>query len=309
MTALNRDESLLARHIFRAKILATDASAFEALFSHVMASSNPHFSQVKPQGRKGDKKNDGFDRTAGRYYQCWGPEDVEKSISTGTEKLKNDFAGLLAFWDKIRKVESYRYVVNDKYKGIYPDIEVGIAELQRANPSIDIAPMFTRDIEDIFIILPPHKIEDVLGGALPRPENISRIRYSSVDEIVTHVLNDVSPSSGYDRFVPPNFDNKIRFNGLSSRCGSLMTVASYQQHVIDSYFDANSTFFRDDVKERVRNCYQRAKGVGDAPDTIFFMVLDEICAHSKEKHVQDAGLAVMAYYFEKCDVFEEPGLL
>lgn len=60
-----------------------------------MQRHNRNFQQVKPQGQYGDRKNDGFDKTTGTYYQVYAPEDIKIKEKETIEKLVTDFSGYM----------------------------------------------------------------------------------------------------------------------------------------------------------------------------------------------------------------------
>lgn len=72
---MDENEKYIARLIFQNRIYESNGQKYEDIFSKVMTYSNPNFNSVKPQGQFGDRKNDGFDRTTGVYYQVYAPED------------------------------------------------------------------------------------------------------------------------------------------------------------------------------------------------------------------------------------------
>ena len=76
---MNRDKRHIARIMFQNKVLAARGQAYEDLFIKIMMSSDPDFRGVKPQGQLGDRKNDGFNKKTGEYYQVYAPEDFRHS--------------------------------------------------------------------------------------------------------------------------------------------------------------------------------------------------------------------------------------
>jgi len=98
---MNRDEKAFARVMFKHKVVTSDGQAYEDLFVDIMTRGNPDFIGVKPQGRIGDRKNDGYDRRKGSYYQVFAPEDPKLKSQDAVKKLKTDFAGLLKHWDSV----------------------------------------------------------------------------------------------------------------------------------------------------------------------------------------------------------------
>ena len=125
-----REELHLARVLFKLRVHESDGQAYQDLFVKVMQHANPNFRPVKPHGKEGDQKNDGFDKTNGIYYQVYAPEDLKPNVQTAVSKLSGAFQGLLDYWNyQVSPIKAYYFVLNDKYKGAYPEIERGLAQL------------------------------------------------------------------------------------------------------------------------------------------------------------------------------------
>ncbi|MCT7023062.1 hypothetical protein M1743_23715, partial [Salmonella enterica subsp. enterica serovar Saintpaul] len=77
---------------------------------------SPDFQQVKPYGNIGDRKNDGFIKGQGVYYQVYAPEDASNNVLAAVNKIKDDFEGLRDYWHDICPIKKYYFVLNDKYK-------------------------------------------------------------------------------------------------------------------------------------------------------------------------------------------------
>ncbi|EAM4782516.1 hypothetical protein C8470_23630, partial [Salmonella enterica] len=78
MQGLTMDDISLsiARNMFHLQVYESDGVRFEDLFSKIMYYKSPDFQQVKPYGNIGDRKNDGFIKGQGVYYQVYAPEDA-----------------------------------------------------------------------------------------------------------------------------------------------------------------------------------------------------------------------------------------
>ncbi len=111
----------------------------------------------------------------------------------------------------------------------------------------------------------------------------------------------------------PDFDNKITFNELDPRISALLKYGSYQAGVLESYFEFNSDFMKQELRDTLNEIYINGKAKDfDFPnkgfcenDILFFNVLDAITPKDS-KACQDAALVVIAYFFEACDIFEDP---
>lgn len=161
---MNTESKHLLKVLFKLKIYESDATAFEDLFTCIMVQTYPEFKRVKPYGKLGDRKNDGYIRHIGHYYQCYGPEDLTKkeTIKRGVKKLSDDFEGLISYWNEAYEVKKFFYVVNDKYKGLPPDIMYEIDKMNIAYDSISIDSLCSDQLESIFIELPEDKYSSVI---------------------------------------------------------------------------------------------------------------------------------------------------
>ena len=115
---MNSYRKYIAKIMLTNKILLSDGQAFENVFSLIMEKSNPNFMQVRPYGNIGDRKNDGFDKTTGEYYQVFAPLDVHNpsTITDAVSKLEGDFKGLYDYWNGTYPIKKYNFVDFAKYK-------------------------------------------------------------------------------------------------------------------------------------------------------------------------------------------------
>src|SRR5438132_1002759 len=127
---MNVNEKTFARILFKLKVYSSNGQAYEDLFISIMRSESPDFVPIKPQGSIGDRKNDGYNRKTGSYYQVFAPENPKLKQQDAVSKLKEDFAGLKAFWDKVTPVREFYFVFNDKYHGPFPTMEADLAAIK-----------------------------------------------------------------------------------------------------------------------------------------------------------------------------------
>jgi hypothetical protein len=178
---------IVAQILFINKALRSDGQAFEDLFIRTMEEVSTSFQPVKPQGSFGDKKNDGFDSVTGEYYQCYAPEDLAKNISTAINKLQESADGLVGYWDGISKIKKIYFVVNDNYKGLYPEIHQKLAELRTQYVGIEFELFRTKDLERKVLSLDIDAIERIIGF-LPNLQKESLDPYYLTD-ILSHSMN------------------------------------------------------------------------------------------------------------------------
>ena len=212
---MSKAEQYIAKIIFRNHILTYNGQQFEDFFVSIMTKSNPSFYPVKAYGNIGDEKNDGFDRTAGTYYQIFAPEDLHKdqTIYDAVKKLKTDFKGLYEHWNNDVPIKNFYFVINDKNKGLPSPIHKAIIELDNEYQDISINPFIAKDLASIFDLLDWDSKLDIIGF-IP-DEILPVVEIDALNETVSHLMKVELSKITPDSFIVPDFDEKIVFNGLS----------------------------------------------------------------------------------------------
>jgi len=306
---LTIEQQVFARVMFVNKVLSANGQAFENLFIQVMTRRDSRFRPVKPQGSIGDQGNDGFIPEEGRYFQVYAPENPKESIGKAAEKARDDFGNLKAHWQSDTPITDYRFVFNDKYQGAYPTVEHALVNLKREHELQIAMPFLAKDLEAEFRELPTlHKIDIV--GVIPRPEFIEDIDYAAMTSILQHLVDNQSPIPAQGLPQVPDFVRKIEFNDINE-AATLLRIGNFQNAAVEEYFDRHGEFTRTDIRNRLATAYGNARQESDTEeisrtgDQVFFELLNQIVPNPA-KQVQDAAIVLIAYFFEKCDVFEEP---
>lgn len=306
---METQEKLLARTMFQLQVYRKKGSSFQDFFVEIMTKFDPEFIPIKPQGSYGDRKNDGFIPSKGIYYQVYSPEDPDYKISNAIKKCKEDFSGLLSYWNDKTPVKEFHFVFNEEYRGAYPEIISTIGDMQKNNPEIKINIFICKDLENIFWELSKDNQIAILSF-IPEPEKIETIDYEALTEAINFLLENQKPISIEKGLNVPDFLEKIKFNKLSNIVSSLLTSASQQVSALEDYFGANSDFSRQQLQKKFIALYNEGleyikEDVENRNDLIFFYILKSGCP-KETKQVQDAVLVLMSYFFEACDIFEEP---
>lgn len=320
---MTSEEKVIARLQFRAIVSALRGFEFQNFFSRVMSFARSDFSPVKPQGVYGDWKNDGHEPNLGRYYQVYAP--VEFDEGKAVTKIKEDFAGLMTMWGNglvySVGIQEFYFVVNDSYSittGAYPTTYATLEDLRKTNGLKISRPFLTKDLEDVFLSLKDDQIWSIVGFP-PNPSKIKVLRLDLVAEVVKHIVENPIPRS-LDQSLPEEaFERKIKFNQLKLS-GNLLRVADYRRGTIEQYFSSNSDFTRQHVRDKLKAIYENSKSLSldglpvsaTASDQQFFHILHEIVPRPPldnsrlRNELEEAAIVVMAYFFESCDIFEEP---
>lgn len=312
---MDRDEKYLIRIMFQNKIYSSDAQEFENLFTKIMGYRYHDFRAVKPQGPLGDMKNDGYTLDTGVFYQVYGPEDIAKSIQTSINKLEEDSEGLINKWSNEVKINKFNYVVNDKYKGANVTVHQKLLKLDNilekiaTDNQIKTGLIVAKDLENILFELNEDSIIAIVGLP-PRTNAIYDVDYDALNEVVTHILN--LPAKNYtDELYVPDFDEKIKFNGLSKIIARRLDSAAINYGDVEVYFENQGDFLREDIKNRFKQLYDEAKNKinkeeENFADRRYMYILEKSMPKDDKNSIQQAVECLLAFYFESCDIFEAP---
>lgn len=307
---LGVNDRYIIRIMFKNKVLSSDGQLFENLFTSIMIKNDNGFEQVKPYGNIGDRKNDGFNKKKGLYYQVYAPENIDKNgitIKASIDKLYTDFQGLYEAWHTICPIKKFFFVVNDKYKGAPPQLHSAMLKLNNVYPDIEMKILTVNNLEDIFLTLDEDSVVDIIG-CIPNPA--LQLDYSALTEVLNYLMNTKESFERSEELQVPDFDEKITYNKLSQRIACDLRSASYQVGNLERFFKENSEYTKNDIQKRVSECYTNAtKSIPNDEenysDCVFIKMLDDICPE-KTQAIKNAALVLLSYYFELCDIFEKP---
>lgn len=307
---MNLEKLYIARVIFKNRVLSSHGQVFEDLFVRIMQASDKDFRPVKPQGREGDKKNDGFNKVKGQYYQVYSPEDTSDKEKESYKKLDSTFEELYNYWQPISPIKEFYWVYNDKFQtGVYPSIEKTLAEIEQKF-KVKANPFLSKDLEDVFLSLPEHEIIEILGGHLPDYNYIEDVSITVLGEVIDFLIRGNFNPNNITFPNEINFDKKIRFNKLSKAFATLLRTAFYQDYIITEYFKYNSKFTKENLKTVFSSFYKEAldeisDDLPEKADLVFDYILDKARPRNNMAET-NAVLTLMAHYFESCDIYEEP---
>lgn len=296
---MNSQEKTLARTMFKLKIHESNGQVFEGLFINIMNYAEQDFQAIKAWGNIGDRKNDGYIKSTGTFFQVYAPEEIQTSYVSVVNKIKTDFNGLKNQWPHVNE---FYFVVNDKYNGVNADCEQTIQQIKTEYGLKNAGFKTAKDLENILFTLKDDQIFSIIGS-LPDPEKIT-LDYSVLNETITHLMG-LSLSAVHDSsIVYPNWDKKIQFNDLNELTSQYLNTGSFQVALLDRYLNNESNFFAEEIKNKVRGVYIDLKNNYHG-DELFWKIVTKI-SPTDGSIFQTTVIILLAKYFETCDIFEEP---
>jgi hypothetical protein len=134
---------------------------------------------------------------------------------------------------------------------------------------------------------------------------IVNITFAELDVITKYLISDQCILSDKLIIVPPK--DKIKKNNLSGSVETLITTGIIQVKQVADYVDQSpDIYFGERLKQGFVNKYEQLKNEENMyGDDLFNALFDFSCGGSHDFTERAAGLAVLVYLFEKCDVFEK----
>ena len=284
---------------FRNALLEKKGSEFEKWFVELAGHAfGSDFEAVRSYGNEGDWKCDGRQVSTGTIFQCYAPDTI---IDTKTiAKINADFNGALAKWSGQMKV--WAFVHND-LRGIPPKVANHIDSLREQNPGIKIEIWSEPKLFELFNLL-TNEAKELLFGTVPSQGEMDRLVLSDLEPVID-ALGQQSPDLSDEFPLPPSV-RKLEKNDLSKDSADLLRFGRRQVRLVELYFRKSAQVeLGEQIAEAFRNRYAELVSAELSPDQIF-MHLQQYAGMSGEPKRQAAAMAVLAYFFDTCDIFEDP---
>jgi len=283
---------------FRLAFLEKKGNEFQNFFAAIMETRHPgDFFRVRPWGKHGDRKNDGYLRPQRALYQVYAPNEM--TAKEAVAKIDEDFLGALPHWEDY--FDTWVFVHNSR-DGLGPDVTKKLLDLD-----MDHTPTVTHwgfaELRSEAFMLSEHELASILGPA-PSRQGMLSLGLEALAPVLDQVA--LMPAPDEPDLRPPPAD-KIERNMLSDHVATLLRSGMMRVDLVHKYFRFEPSK-QDEIAESFHLRYEALKMKGVAPDDIF----THLQRHAGGETVpsaarQSAVLAVLAFFFEKCDIFERDG--
>ena len=213
--------------------------------------------------------------------------------------MEEDFAGAITHWqDKMRRWE---FVHNDS-RGLPAEAVQKRLDLATAHPSVAVAVMGEAELRAIVMALQIHQLED-LFGAVPSQRTLEKLDFAALRPVLIAIQRQ-EPDAEPPLAAPSVL--KLERNALSQDAAGLLRQGRRREKLVEIFFDAwPAPDFGEEIAEAFRTRYSALKAAGLMPDEIFGQLQSFAGGMDGEPSHQGAVLAVMSYFFERCDIFED----
>ena len=286
---------------FEIAFLKAKGDAFQTFFEFLMTRAyKADFMACRPWGAVGDKKNDGFLKSERCLFQVYAPNEM--TAANATKKISEDFAGALKYWGKY--FDKWVFVHN-AYDGLPPQVLELLLETERLNPGVKIHPWCVEELRTIFNKLELPDLQSWFNYTPPTSAEQANVGFEDIRVVLEDIASRELPE---DHAVKTVDAGKLKANRLSNNVQLLLTAGMAKTPLVKRFFDE---WHEPTYGERMAKAFvARYKELRDAtpplhPNEIF----DKLLLWTGGTKMQPSTrlspvLAVLAYFFERCDIFE-----
>lgn len=299
---MDRIQQLVYEKDFRIIFLESKGDGFQRLFEKLMAKAHPNdFMACRPWGNVGDKKNDGYLPSTRTLFQSYAPNELNAAETI--KKINEDFEGAKEHWEKY--FDEWTFVHNALDGRLGPHIIEALAKLAQENPNIKIGHCGWEEMLSTFRLLSLQDLESWFGPSMTMEANVN-LGYGDLMAVLTHI--NVAPARATSE-VKDVSRGKIEANLLSPVVADFLKIGMQKSPLVMQFFDNwKNPVYGEQIASAFKSQYLtlRDKVPPLHPDEIFGQL--EAWAggmvNTTPTH-KAAVLAVMAYLFDKCEIFED----
>jgi hypothetical protein len=283
---------------FKVAFMERKADEFQNFFSSIMEKRYPgDFIRVRPWGNVGDRKNDGYLKSKRMLFQSYAPNEI--SASACVSKIDEDFSGALPHWNTY--FDTWVFVHNS-LQGLGPDVTEKLLALGKKHIELTLTHWGFEELRQEAMRLLEPELASLLGPA-PSRQGMMDLGLADLLPVLDHIAR-LAPVVDPDlRPVPAD---KLQRNLLSDSVAALLRAGMSRADLVRKYFKLKTTL-QDQLAESFRTKYRDLRATPASPDDVFaglqrFAGGDLVPTPAR----QNAVLAVLAFFFEECDIFERP---
>jgi hypothetical protein len=277
-------------------------TAFEDFFHKVMCACHPDFLDVRTAGQLGDQGADGLSLHQRKLYACYAPETVE--VTKVEAKLSSDLRK--AVEKRAGQFGTFVFVHNDR-RGIHPQVATLLSEAVTAHPELKFEQMGARRLWHEFMSLDQAAAEDILGCPIPIQQLVYGVGMEDLAPLLEHLRKQRAAA---DPLTPlPNVSpKKLDFNKIVGDARQALIRGMRHTHMVEAFYSgAYREVEHDEVTQGFRLYYDQIRTEREDPEDILWQLEMHVLGNaSQPPRVQQAAWVILAHFFERCDIFQEP---
>ena len=200
-------------------------------------------------------------------------------------------------------MKCWKFVHNAK-NGLGPTVTKELLDLSLAHKEIEIASLGYEELHNEVFGLDDSDVAAILGLA-PTQWHLLDVKFSDIHQVVQSIAAQAPPSIAP---IQPVSKGKIEANGLSDNVRELLSAGMSRAGQVDRFFSNwHDPRYGDEVALAFNSRYVELRNTNIGADAIFFELHKFAGGVQRGSPAHEAAtLAVLAYFFEQCDIFEAP---
>jgi len=222
------------------------------------------------------------------------------SESKAITKIREDFNGAKAYWGTY--FDKWAFVHN-AVDGLPPHVQKVLLDFENENPSITVESWGLEELRGIFRKLTSEDIQSWFGNA-PTVETKTKLGFKDLQVVLETLADGSAPSDQPMKDVPRG---KIEANALSENVTILLKEGMTKAPLVEDFFSKwHDATLGGRIAKSFRAKYESLRE-SLTPNQVFAELQTWAGGANRGTPEHElAVLTVMAYYFERCDIFEEP---
>jgi hypothetical protein len=287
--------------VFKVACHERKGTAFQTFFNQIMHKHDPSFISVKPAGKIGDWKCDGYSSGTSTVYQCYAPEGIR--LEKAAAKVKEDFSGAHKYWVAEMKVWIFVWSAHD---ALPPQVLKALEVVRNGEHGVSVDDWSRDHLWTLVKALSEETRTELLGATPPQINDAADTTPAEI-KVLLNFLTARDLTVDAINFDLTDIAEKLQKNGLSDVVRSLVTPALPVARMVSDYLTRHPD---PDYSTRAAQAlvaeYQRlvVTDSGD-PDEIFWKIVQ----YAASGDVRDskkfwAAIGIVSHYFELCDIFD-----
>lgn len=294
---MDRFERAWYGNVLDSRLSQDREQAFEDFFCLLMkAVWGADFQPIKASGRAGDAKSDGYQNSTKTVFQCYAPPSGFRQAAL-LEKL-DDFYGAKDKWEG--RMNRWVFVHCDR-EGIPPYAKDKIDEISNEFPELELEVWGPQDIKSLSLTASSENLAGILGPAFCEAD-LKGLVPDTITELLKQMSGHASPQV---TTIAPVAQYKLEFNKLGDDIETLLQAGRRKGQLV---YELISRWpvptYGDEMADLFREKYRALSASGQRPDQIFEGLRAFAGGLSSKPSDQVGALAILSYFFERCDIFE-----
>jgi hypothetical protein len=279
-----------------------DGNSFEDFFHNIMSARYPDYVDIRTHGNIGDLSADGIGLHNGKLYAVYAPPTF--NISSIESKFASDLAGAKS--KRGGQFDTFAFVHNDT-RGAHPAISTLLANAAREHAPLKFDHIGRRRLWNECLHLSVEQMEDVLGCPIPINELVFGIGMEDLAPLLKSLEEQAQMA---DPFKPVHdvSEVKLDYNELEGDSREGLIKAMQSTHLINEYYEMRMAVYEiDEIARGFSAYYQQIKDDWDDPEDVLLELEKYVLGNRRQPFkTHRAAWVILAYFFERCDIFEEP---